>query len=1354
MYCQPDLSNASISGISLLESPRKSSDHIEFASSNALGVGTTTFSITGVKNPSQGGGNYVGVMEIMAPQLPPGEMWPQKDSTPFQLGNIAFTGKVLTPEGEALNGTGVNLRSEDFSYNNGTGTDQSGNFVFLADDLTAGTTYFLEVWVPGGTQGYISPDAIQVTYNGTATNLGTITLARATKTIKGKVTYNSGGKVITAQVNAWKQGGSGVNADVNSNGEYELSVGGGTWELNVNPQWDQENNQQMDVDWNYNQPSKQVTFTNNNTEEEKTVNFTVEKTNAIIKGCVKLPNGNKLQGGYVDIRSGEGMGNGTGIDWNTGCFTAHVKDGSYKLSVNPDNQNPDMAKYYLPEMKVEVKPNQTLNLGTLTMSQKTSKITGKVMLEDNTGVEGVRINCWQHDNSGWGETQSGSKGSYALWLSPGQWECNVQTGGDSTYIPVKAGGPPEIYTLKANQTISGVNHTVKEADASLVVKTVDQDGKALTENMWGWAYAHIKGEGWGPGTEFGSGIDRGVATVRLLGGHTYLVGVNTPPEQSNYLLDKEVEITIPKDGSKEVTITMVEPDAEITGWLKDQDGKVVTNYEVEINANTAEKMGPGGGPGAFTRLNADGSYTLKVKGGQKYVLGYWFRESPDFVSTHPDFAPFLVPKDGKVTKIITAFRANTHVDATLLDPDGKPVEFGYVWCSNFMFLENKVKGDFEGGKVIDAGNEVRKGKATIPLISGEYECGAGQGGGDNQFMPPESIQIEVTKSSPASITLQFREADAYLKGSVTRDGGGSIPFGWCHAWQQEGGFSGGDIMDGEYSIPLTIGTWFVGCDSPTDNGFYRSEENMVVINSKGDKSQDMELTKAKFDIPEGITTVFDATVQKTITLPDGTSVTIPANALASEGNVTLMATPSVNVFQTADTKVPFYAWDFEVMDSNQTVISEFNSNVTISIPYDEELLTELGIDEDNLVAKYYDDTAGAWKLPNGVTQDTEGNVISFSVSHFTNFAVTTGSNTGAAKAALAGGPYNIVATPMNAGGPQVAVFDKDGNMLATWFAYSSALRMGLTTKVADLDGNGEVEVITIPGEGFDAQLRIFDKNGNILTQFMAYEAGFRKGVNIATYDLDGDGVMEIITVPAQGAAADVKVFSKDGNLLARFNAYDSGYNLGAGVKAADLDGNGTGEIVVYPQAGSGQVRVFDKDGNMLTQFSTYGDSYNKGIYLTLSDLDGNGTVEVITSPKNSIAHIKVFNKDGGLLTQFMGYATTFTGGARTYVGDVDGNGVKEIVILPDTDGSAQARIFDKDGNLLSQFFAYPTNIRGSFSAVVGDLDGDGTAEISFGPEAGLGPQVRTFDKDGNILSQFFTLHFGYRGGINVSLINQ
>lgn len=1356
--CQPNLSgdDVTISGISAtLSQEQWDPSSINFTINSALSAGTVTFTINNVVNASQGGGFYQATLGLNTQDQDRGEgmPWPEEKSASFILGTVAFYGKLLAPDASVVPNTGVNLRTLDGMFNTGTGTDSEGNFVFMATGLTAGTTYVLEVWVPNDS-GYVAPNPLSLVYSGTATNLGTITLAQATKHVTGRVAYDTGGVVTTAQISYWRGGGmgGGGGTNVDENGEFELNVSPGEWEFSVSSQWDQETQQPRPVDWTFNQPPTRITFADNNTEETRTVNFTVQKTNAMIKGRALLPNGTPLINGWVDIRQGDGWGNGTGINQN-GRFTANVMAGSYKLAVNPDNMNPNLARYYMNEISVSVGENQTLDLGDLVLSQKTSSIAGKVTLEDGTtAVEGVQVNCWNRGGSGWGNATSAADGTYTIWLFAAQWECQVQTDRNSDYIPIQAGGEPKVYDLSDNENITGVNHKVKLADAWLNVRTVDVDGNAVTEGIYGGVYARIKDAGWGPDSEFHSGFDRGTATIPLLGGDTYVVGAWLPSERG-YLLDEEEEVTVAVGETADVLLTLVRPDGKIKGFIKDQDGKPITGKEVEVNAWQADNMGPGGGPGMHTRVNqSNGSFDLPVRGGVKYALGYWFHKNDEFIQTHSNEKPFLVPVNGTVSnKVITIFRANTYVDVTLLDPDGKAIDFGFVWGSNRGQLEGKQLGDWEGGKIIDTGTEVREGKARLPLISGTYDIGAGQWKGSNQLMPPDVVEVTVTKNNPASVTLQFSEADATVTGTVTREDGGAVKWGWCHFWTDDGKFTGGDIFDGGYSVPINEGLWFGGCDSfnPEEDTFFRSPEEMITINTTGEITKDFVLQEGDFEIPDGISEQFDSSQQKTLNLPDGTRVEIPASALATSGNVTVTATPDINLFFTKKDKPTTYAWDLEAFDENQQLITEFNSKVTIVIPYDEQYLESQGIDETTLMGKYYDDESGDWKLPDSMTQDTEGNTISVQVTHFTNFAVTTGQATGVAAQAAQGGPVNLVATPYSGGGPQVGVYDKDGNLIATWFAYTSTLRMGVNAQTADLDGDGEVEVVTYPAGGVSGQIRVFDKNGGVLSQFVAGNG--LKDIDVAIYDLNGDGTREIIVSDTSTYGGDVWIFDRNGNQLTNVIPASS---RGSEVAAADLNGDGTGEIVVYPITGSGHVRIFDGEGNVLAQFHTYGETYNKGINLTLADLDGDGNVEIITTTKDAAAHVKVFDRNGNLLAQFMGYSETFKGGAKAYTGDVDGDGDGEIVLLPGVNGSAQARVFDKDGNLLSQFFAYPQTTRGSFDAVVGDVDNDGEDEIAFAPAVGLGPQVRIFDRNGNALSQFFTLHQGFRGGIKLTTIAQ
>jgi len=85
---------------------------------------------------------------------------------------------------------------------------------------------------------------------------------------------------------------------------------------------------------------------------------------------------------------------------------------------------------------------------------------------------------------------------------------------------------------------------------------------------------------------------------------------------------------------------------------------------------------------------------------------------------------------------------------------------------------------------------------------------------------------------------------------------------------------------------------------------------------------------------------------------------------------------------------------------------------------------------------------------------------------------------------------------------------------------------------------------------------------------------------------------------------------------------------------------------------------------------------------------------------------------------------------------LNGDGTKDIVTSPMA-GGPNIRVYSTGGTLLTQFNAFDSALRGSFTATAGNLNGDATAEIVVAPGNGFGPQVRSFDANGNALSQFW-----------------
>jgi hypothetical protein len=148
------------------------------------------------------------------------------------------------------------------------------------------------------------------------------------------------------------------------------------------------------------------------------------------------------------------------------------------------------------------------------------------------------------------------------------------------------------------------------------------------------------------------------------------------------------------------------------------------------------------------------------------------------------------------------------------------------------------------------------------------------------------------------------------------------------------------------------------------------------------------------------------------------------------------------------------------------------------------------------------------------------------------------------------------------GGPQVMLYDKSGRLERNFFAYDKNLRGGVNVAIFDVDNDSYQEIITGPGPGEEPVIKVFDEMGNMINSFLAYEKNFTGGVNVVAGDLNNDGNVEIITVPASGGGPQLRIFDYEGNILGTFFAFDKDINGEFVVSLSDVDEDGNADIVV------------------------------------------------------------------------------------------------------------------------------------------------------------------------------------------------
>ncbi len=220
------------------------------------------------------------------------------------------------------------------------------------------------------------------------------------------------------------------------------------------------------------------------------------------------------------------------------------------------------------------------------------------------------------------------------------------------------------------------------------------------------------------------------------------------------------------------------------------------------------------------------------------------------------------------------------------------------------------------------------------------------------------------------------------------------------------------------------------------------------------------------------------------------------------------------------------------------------------------------------------------------------------------------------------------------GPPIVKVFDQDQTMRAAFFAYAKYLTGGFDVATGDVDGDGTDEIITALGKGAHPLIKIFEPNGALVGSFYAWPTSFDGELRVTAGDVDDDGVDEIIVTRGGEGPPTVKVFEPDGTLIRAFSGFVSTFSRGIDVASGDIDADGVDEIVVSKSGRTDStIRTFSGDGSFRGSFVGYGAAYRGGLRISVGNVKTDTEAEeILAIPATAGAPlVRIFTQNGGWL---------------------------------------------------------------------------------------------------------------------------
>jgi hypothetical protein len=219
-----------------------------------------------------------------------------------------------------------------------------------------------------------------------------------------------------------------------------------------------------------------------------------------------------------------------------------------------------------------------------------------------------------------------------------------------------------------------------------------------------------------------------------------------------------------------------------------------------------------------------------------------------------------------------------------------------------------------------------------------------------------------------------------------------------------------------------------------------------------------------------------------------------------------------------------------------------------------------------------------------------------------------------------------------------------------------------------------------------------------------------------------------------------------------------------------VTGDGVPDVIVGSGGGiQARVRIWDGATRQIIFETTPFENFTGPVEVAAADFDRDGKADVVVAPgEGGGPRIQVWS--GGsrqkMVPDFFGLPyPDFRGGVRVAAGDITRDGVADLVVAPGSGGGPRLSVYDgatlaggRPRTLVNDFFVFDESVRTGVYLAVGDVDGDGFADVVAGAGYGGAPRVRVVSgaalaagRSDVSIADFFAADANQRAGARVAV---